>query len=104
VTDDSGQVTADSRAERISSRTALAELAEAHRSDPLLMVLLKTYEASIRDPNSELVHLYEIATPCPRNMAVTRKPRKPSELRLEPGATWAGSATMSPCAKAATVA
>lgn len=60
VTDASGRVMADSRAERISNRIALADLAEAHRHDALLKALLKAYGSSIRDPNSELVHLYEI--------------------------------------------
>jgi hypothetical protein len=60
-TDKDGNVIADSKQERIDKKKSLAELIAAHRAkDTLLDSLLCSQTAAIRDPNNELVHLYEI--------------------------------------------
>jgi len=61
VTDKDGNVISDSRRDRIERKKSLAELVSAHRaSDGLLSAMLRSYNAGVRDPNNELVHLYEI--------------------------------------------
>jgi hypothetical protein len=61
VTDKDGNVLHDSKRERLDRKRSLAELVNKHRpNDVLLKTLLATYDASTRDPNNELVHLYEI--------------------------------------------
>ncbi|SBT08345.1 putative ferric uptake regulation protein [Candidatus Propionivibrio aalborgensis] len=61
VTDKDGNVIADSKRDRIERKKSLAELVSAHRaSDGLLGAMLRSYDAGVRDPNNELVHLYEI--------------------------------------------
>jgi hypothetical protein len=61
ITDKDGSVVADTRKDRIDKKRELAELAAKHRSkDRTLESMLASYGASIRDPNNELVHLYEI--------------------------------------------
>lgn len=61
VTDKDGNVISDSKRDRIERKKSLAELVSAHRaSDGLLGAMLRSYDAGVRDPNNELVHLYEI--------------------------------------------
>lgn len=61
VTDRHGSVVSDSRRERIEKKKSLAELVNAYRSsDAVLSALLKSHGAAVRDPDNELVHLYEI--------------------------------------------
>jgi hypothetical protein len=61
VTDKDGNVIADSKRDRIEKKKSLAELVTSHRAtDTLLASLLRSYAAAVRDPNNELVHLYEI--------------------------------------------
>jgi hypothetical protein len=61
VTDKDGNVIADSKRDRIEKKKSLAELVTSHRAtDDLLTSLLSSYTAAVRDPNNELVHLYEI--------------------------------------------
>jgi hypothetical protein len=61
VTGKNGTVIHDSASERIKKRESFADLAEKYSAnDPLVRALLKSYGASVRDPNNELVHLYEI--------------------------------------------
>jgi hypothetical protein len=61
ITDKDGNPVVDSKRDRIERKKTLGELIAAHRdSDSLLTALLKSYEAGVRDPNNELVHLYEI--------------------------------------------
>jgi hypothetical protein len=51
----------NSRQERIEKKKIFAELASAHRATDLLLgALLQSYDASVHDPENELVHLYEI--------------------------------------------
>jgi len=61
IKDKDGNVIADSKRDRIETKRSLAELISTHRpTDSLLASLLKSQAAAIRDPNNELVHLYEI--------------------------------------------
>ena len=61
VTDKDGNVLHDSKRERLDRKRSLAELVNKYRpNDVLLKTLLASYDASTRDPNNELVHLYEI--------------------------------------------
>jgi hypothetical protein len=61
VTDRDGNVVSDSWRDRIERKRSLAELVAKYRStDGLLASLLRSYDAAVRDPNNELVHLYEI--------------------------------------------
>jgi hypothetical protein len=59
--DKNGNVVSDSARDRIEKKKRLADLVTKYSaSDQLLGSLLKSYNASVRDPNNELVHLYEI--------------------------------------------
>lgn len=61
VTDKDGNIISDSKRDRIERKKSLAELVAGHRaSDGLLAAMLRSYDAGVRDPNNELVHLYEI--------------------------------------------
>lgn len=61
VTDKDGNVLHDSKRDRLDRKRSLAELVTTYcPSDVLLETLLASYDASTRDPNNELVHLYEI--------------------------------------------
>lgn len=56
-----GQVITDTKRERIEKKKRFAEIVAAHgETDAVLASLLRSHEASIRDPDDELVHLYEI--------------------------------------------
>jgi hypothetical protein len=61
VTDKDGNLLHDSKRERLDRKRSFAELVSKYRpNDVLLRTLLASYDASTRDPNNELVHLYEI--------------------------------------------
>ena len=61
VTDKDGNITADTKRDRIEKKRSLAELVSTYRaSDQTLASLLRSHNAAVRDPNNELVHLYEI--------------------------------------------
>jgi hypothetical protein len=61
VKDRDGNVISDSRKERLERKKRLADLVGTYRSkDPLLASLLTSYDRAVRDPQNELVHLYEI--------------------------------------------
>ncbi len=61
VIDKDGNVISDSKHDRIEKKKSLAELVTTHRAtDGLLASLLRSYDAAVRDPNNELVHLYEV--------------------------------------------
>jgi len=61
ITDKDGNVFSDSRKDRTEKTQALTELVARYRSrDKTAASILNSYAASIRDPNNELVHLYEI--------------------------------------------
>ena len=59
--DSDGNIVVDTRKERIEKIEALARSIEKHRAkDTFLDALLSSYQASVKDPDNELVHLYEI--------------------------------------------
>lgn len=58
--DKDGNILRDSRKDRIEKKKNLAELAEKYSSDVVATSLLGSYNKSVRDPDNELVHLYEI--------------------------------------------
>ena len=61
VTDKHGNVISDSKRARIEKKKSLAELVSAYRSsDLVLSALLNSQGTAVRDPDNELVHLYEI--------------------------------------------
>lgn len=61
VTDKDGNIISDSKRDRIEKKKSLAELVSAYRSsDSVLRALLSSQGTAVRDPDNELVHLYEI--------------------------------------------
>lgn len=60
IIDKNGNTIADSRQVKIETMKRLSELFIAHASDDLLFILLQSYDAAVKDPSDELVHLYEI--------------------------------------------
>ena len=61
VKDKDGNVISDSRHERIQKKRELAELVEKYRQkDPVVASVLRSYNGAVKDPDNELVHLYEI--------------------------------------------
>lgn len=61
VRDKDDNVLMDTRRERVHRKGDLAELVEKYRAkDAVLASLLRSYHAAVRDPDNELVHLFEI--------------------------------------------
>ncbi|MGB2808854.1 MAG: hypothetical protein WBC22_14005 [Sedimentisphaerales bacterium] len=61
ITDRNGNVIADSRSERIEKKRCLAILAATHSGrDLTARRILQSYNNSVKDPDNELIHLYEI--------------------------------------------
>jgi hypothetical protein len=61
VTDKAGNVVMDTRRDRIEKKRTVADLIQQHRAtDTLLDALLNSYQTSVKDPDNELAHLYEI--------------------------------------------
>ena len=61
VCDKDGNIIADSKRDRIEKKRSLADLVSTYRTnDETLASLLRSHDAAVRDPNNELVHLYEI--------------------------------------------
>jgi hypothetical protein len=61
VRDKDGNVIADSKRDRVEKKRSVADLVSTYRaSDATLASLLRSHDAAVRDPNNELVHLYEI--------------------------------------------
>jgi hypothetical protein len=61
VKDKDGNVISDSKHERIQKKQKLAELAEKYRQkDPVVASVLRSYNGAVKDPDNELVHLYDI--------------------------------------------
>ena len=59
--DKDGNVVSDSKSERLNKQKEFAYLVDKHRSsDTTLDQMLKSYQKSVKDPDDELVHLYEI--------------------------------------------
>jgi hypothetical protein len=82
LTDKDGNVVKDTRRDRIEKKKTVAELIQQHRViDALLDSVLKSYQASVKDPDNELVHLYEIRD------ALVKKFGDSSALRTKLGIT-----------------
>lgn len=61
VTSADDTVISDTKAERVAAKRTLAELVQHHRpSNPTLAIMLNSFSNAIRDPQNELVHLYEV--------------------------------------------
>lgn len=60
LTNKDESIVSDSKKDRIEKIKNLAELVATHHADTVLTALLKSYDSAVRDPNNELVHLYEI--------------------------------------------
>lgn len=61
VKDKDGNIVSDTKRERLDKQKHFATLVDKHRnSDTTLDQMLKSYQKSVRDPEDELVHLYEI--------------------------------------------
>lgn len=61
VTNAAGNVVTDTRAERVREKQMFAELmAEYRRRDATAEFIVGSYDAAVRDPGDELVHLFEI--------------------------------------------
>lgn len=61
VKDKNGNIVSDTKRERLESQKRFATLVDKHRhSDATLDQMLKSYQKSVKDPDDELVHLYEI--------------------------------------------
>lgn len=61
VKDKDGNIVSDSKRERLDKQEWYASLVDKHRSlDLTLNQMLDSYQASVSDPDDELVHLYEI--------------------------------------------
>ena len=61
VTRADGTIVYDSRSERVAAKRSLGELIELHRPlSPTLTAMLNSISNAVRDPQNELVHLYEI--------------------------------------------
>jgi len=61
IKDKDGNVTSDSRQERIQKKQELAELVEKYRQrDPFVAVMLHSYNEAVNDRDNELGHLYDI--------------------------------------------
>lgn len=80
IKDRDGNITEDSKQDRIEKKKTLADLVSAHCSDDeILASLLRSHDAAVHDPGSEFVHLYEIRE------ALSRKFGGDKETRSVPG-------------------
>lgn len=61
IKDSDGNIISDTKRERLDKQNKLALLLNKHtNSDATLNQMLQSYEKSVKDPDNELVHLYEI--------------------------------------------
>lgn len=60
MTGEKGRAVVDTKRDRVEKKVELAELAAAHASDHVLASMLRSFDTAVRDPDNELVHLYEI--------------------------------------------
>lgn len=59
--DKDGNIVSDTKRERLDKQKRFASLVDKYRrSDATLDQMLKSYQKSVKDPDNELVHLYEI--------------------------------------------
>ena len=101
-----GKVIADSRQARVEQKRDLAERVGTYSAtDDLLRRLLRSYDAAVRDPENELLHLYEIREALAGNYlgGGTRRDRRSASL-IPIGLASANSATRSHCDRGGTAA
>ncbi|PZV09955.1 MAG: hypothetical protein DCF32_00865 [Leptolyngbya sp.] len=61
VKDKNGNIVSDTKRDRLDKQEYFASLVDKHRnSDPTLDQMLNSYQKSVKDPDNELVYLYEI--------------------------------------------
>lgn len=61
IKDKDGKILTDTRRDRVERKEHFANFAEKYRkTDKTLGAVLNSYAAAVRDPDNELVHLYEI--------------------------------------------
>lgn len=61
LTDENGNITADTRRDRIEKQRLVVELIAKYRQDnPIVASLLNSYHSAVRNPENELVYLYEV--------------------------------------------
>lgn len=58
--DAQGNVVRDSRRDRIVTQQSIEVLTKRHWDNPLVKQIFRSYESAVRDPQNEMVHLYEI--------------------------------------------
>ncbi|MBE0713160.1 MAG: hypothetical protein IH583_12340, partial [Candidatus Aminicenantes bacterium] len=58
--DNTGAVVGDTRRDRIEATRKLAELSVRHASNPTVRRMLDSFDRSVREPEIELVRLYEV--------------------------------------------
>lgn len=77
VKDKNGNIKSDTKRDRLERQNNYAEILEKHRNtDPTLLQLCSSYQMSVKDPDNEFVHLYEV-----RDALVTRFTSKKLALR-----------------------
>ncbi|VTU21903.1 hypothetical protein SRS16CHR_02939 [Variovorax sp. SRS16] len=60
IHDPAGNVVYDSEQASREKARAFENRVAGHSTDPLLGVLLRSFQAAVRDPDNELIHLYEL--------------------------------------------
>ena len=60
ITDKDGNVVVNTKQDRIERKKAIADMVSKHAADDIVLALLRSYEDSVREPNNELLYLYEI--------------------------------------------
>lgn len=61
VKDKHGNIKSDTKRDRLEKQNLYADIMEKHRkTDPTLVQLLSSYQMSVKDPDNEFVHLYEV--------------------------------------------
>lgn len=77
VKDKNGNIKSDTKRERLDKQRWYAEVMEKYReTDPTLVRLFSSYQMSVKDPENEFVHLYEV-----RDALVTRFTSKKNAIR-----------------------
>jgi hypothetical protein len=85
ITDKDGRIIADPKAERLEKTKRSREKFIRHISDRLLLVLLQSYDAAVKDSNDELVHLYEIRDALCKRFGSDNEARTALDITYE---TW----------------
>src|SRR5437868_1828158 len=77
VTDASGRVLRNTKAERIAEQDRFVDLVlNGIPKHPLVSVLLKSYSAAVNDPADEFIHLFEICDALKKHFGDEKKAKK----------------------------